>query len=55
MKRTSDISLLTAERPYMSDEERAERLAELAERIVDPTWLDRETLANIEQLTDDNA
>jgi hypothetical protein len=38
----------------MSDEERARGLAELAERIVDPTWLDRETLAHIEQLTADH-
>jgi len=38
----------------MSDEERAAGLRELAELIVDPSWLDRETLANIEQLTEPN-
>jgi hypothetical protein len=43
---------LVAERPEMSDEERAAGLRELAELIVDPSWLDRETLANIEQLTE---
>jgi hypothetical protein len=43
---------LVAERTAMSDEERAAGLRELAELIVDPNWLDRETLANIEQLTD---
>jgi hypothetical protein len=43
---------LVAERPEMSEEERAAGLRELAELIVDPNWLDRETLANIEQLTE---
>jgi hypothetical protein len=43
---------LVAERPDMSDEDRAAGLRELAELIIDPNWLDRETLANIEQLTE---
>jgi hypothetical protein len=33
-------------------EERAAGLRELAELILDPNWLDRDTLENIEQLTD---
>ncbi len=38
----------------MSDEERAARLAELAELIFDPDWLDRETLAELEKHEDDH-
>ena len=45
---------LVAERPDMSDEERAARLAELAELIFDPDWLDRETLAELEKHEDDH-
>jgi len=41
----------TAERPALSDEERAERLRRLAERMFSPNGLDRDTLENIEQLT----
>jgi hypothetical protein len=42
-----------AERPDMSDEERAARLAELAELIVDPTWLDRDALKELEKHEDE--
>jgi hypothetical protein len=44
---------LIAERPELSDHERAERLAELAELIVDPTWLDRDALEELEKHEDD--
>lgn len=43
----------TAEQPALSDEERAKRLALLAERLRDPDGLDRGTLAQIERLTGD--
>jgi len=43
----------TAEQPALSDEERAERLALLAERLRDPDGLAHDTLAHIEQLTGD--
>ena len=41
----------TAERPALSDEERAERLRRLAKRMFSPYGLDRDTLEHIEQLT----
>ena len=41
----------TAERPELSDNDRAERLALLAERLRSPDGLDHDTLAQIEQLT----
>jgi len=42
-----------AEKPALSDQERAQRLALLAERLRDPDGLDHDTLAEIEQLTGD--
>jgi hypothetical protein len=42
----------TAEKPALSDEERAERRRRLAERVFSPGGLDRDTLEHIEQLTD---
>jgi hypothetical protein len=42
----------TAEQPTLSQQERAERLRSLAERLRSPDGLDRDTLARIEQLTD---
>jgi hypothetical protein len=42
----------TAEKPALSDEQRAERLRLLAERLRRPDGLDRDTLRHIEQLTD---
>ena len=41
----------TAEKPGISDAERAERLKLLAERLRKPDGLDREALARIEQLS----
>jgi len=41
----------TAEKPTLTDQDRAERLAPLAERLRSPEGLDRDTLAQIEQLT----
>jgi hypothetical protein len=41
----------TAEKPALSDEERAERLRRLAERMFSQDGLDRDTLEHIEQLT----
>ena len=45
----------TAETPALSDEERAERLRRLAERMFSPDGLDRDTLEHIEQLTADES
>jgi hypothetical protein len=45
----------TAEKPALSDEERAERRRRFAERVFSPDGLDRETLKHIEQLTDDES
>ena len=42
----------TAEKPALSDEQRAKRLRLLAERVLRPDGLDRDTLEHIEQLTD---
>jgi hypothetical protein len=44
--------LVAAERPQMTDEERAAGLKALAERVLDPNWLNRDVLENIEQLTE---
>jgi len=45
----------TAEKPALSDEERAERRRRLIERALSPGGLDRETLERIEQLTGDES
>jgi len=45
----------TAEKPALSDEERAERRRRLAERVFSPGGLDRDTLEHIEQLTDNES
>jgi hypothetical protein len=45
----------TAEKPALSDEERAERRRRLAERVFSPDGLDRDTLEHIEQLTDNES
>ena len=45
--------MVVGERPEMSHDERAKRLAQLAERIVDPTWLDPEALKELERHEDD--
>jgi hypothetical protein len=41
----------TAEKPALTDEQRAARLELLAARMLRPDGLDRDTLARIEQLT----
>jgi len=41
----------TAEKPALSDAERAERLQLLAERLRNPDGLDHEVLAQVEQLS----
>lgn len=41
----------TAEKPALSDAERAERLKLLAERLRNPDGLDHEALAQVEQLS----
>jgi hypothetical protein len=45
----------TAEKPALSDEERAERRRRLIERVFSPDGLDRDTLEHIEQLTDNES
>jgi hypothetical protein len=45
----------TAEKPALSDKERAERRRRLAERVFSPGGLDRDTLEHIEQLTDNES
>ena len=45
----------TAEKPALSDDERAERRRRLAERVFSPNGLDRDTLKHIEQLTDNES
>ncbi|MGH2863889.1 MAG: hypothetical protein ACRDJX_01425 [Solirubrobacteraceae bacterium] len=42
----------TAEKPALSDEQRAERLRSLSERLRSTDGLDRDTLQHIEQLAD---
>lgn len=44
----------TAEKPALSDEERAERRQRFIERVFSPDGLDRDALKHIEQLQDDN-
>jgi hypothetical protein len=51
--RSAPSTTPTAEKPALSDEQRAERLRLLAERLRSPDGLDRETLERIEHLTDD--
>jgi hypothetical protein len=43
----------TAEMPVLSDEQRAERLQRLAQRLRSPDGLDHDTLAHIEDLSGD--
>jgi hypothetical protein len=51
VRHTVQATISTAERPALSDEQRAERLRALAERLRRPDGLDWETLENIEQQT----
>lgn len=51
MEGSSQGTALTAERPVLTDEQRAARLRALAERLRSSDGLDRDTLERIEQLT----
>jgi hypothetical protein len=53
VKRSTSDTTATAEKPALSDQQRAARLALLAERLLSPDGLDRDTLSRIEQLTGD--
>jgi hypothetical protein len=53
MKSSATSTPPTAEKPALTDEQRAARLKLLAERLLSPDGLDRATLARIEQLTDE--
>jgi hypothetical protein len=53
MKQAENRPVLTAERPLLSDQERRERLARLAERLLEPNGLDREALERVEQLSNE--
>lgn len=53
MKRSTSDTTATAEKPAISDQQRAARFDLLAERLLSPDGLDRDTLARIEQLTDE--
>lgn len=55
MRRSVLSTTPTAEKPALSDEERAERRRRLAERVFSPGGLDRDTLEHIEQLTDNES
>ena len=52
VKHSALSTIPTPEKPALSDEQRAERLRLLAERLRRPDGLDRDTLKHIEQLTD---
>ncbi len=53
MKRSAQSTTPTAEKPVLTDEQRAERLRLLAERLRSTDGLDHDTLERIEQLTGD--
>ena len=53
MKRSEPPTIPTVEPPALADDERAARLASLAERLRSPDGLDREALERIEQLRGD--
>ena len=52
VKHSALSTIPTPEKPALSDEQRAERLRLLAERLRSPDGLDRDTLKHVEQLTD---
>jgi len=54
VQRSTAASTPTAETPPLSDEQRAERLRLLAERLRSRDGLDRDTLERIEHLTGDD-
>ena len=51
--RSVESTTPTAEKPALSDEQHAERLQQLAERLRSPDGLDHDTLAQIEELSGD--
>jgi hypothetical protein len=51
MKNSATSTTPKAEKPALTDAQRAARLKLLAERLVSSDGLDRDTLARIEQLT----
>jgi len=53
MQRSEPPTIPTVEQPALADDERAARLAALAERLRSPDGLDRDALERIEQLPDD--
>jgi len=53
VKRSPATTTPTAERPVLTDEQRAGRLRRLAERLRNPDGFDRDTLERIEQPTGD--
>jgi len=53
VKRSAQSTTPTAEKPVLTDEQRAERLRLLAERLRSSDGLDHDTLERIEQLTGD--
>jgi len=54
VKPSYDSTTSVAEQLIITDEDRAERLRRLAERLRHPDGLDRYTLERIEQLTGDD-
>ena len=51
MERSVLNTISTVEKPALTDEQRVERLQRLAERLRNPDGLDRDTLAQIEELS----
>jgi len=52
VKHSALTTIPTPAKPALSEEQRAERLRLLAERLRSPDGLDRDTLKHVEQLTD---
>ena len=53
MKEAAVPSVPSPEKPALAGRERAARLESLAQRLLDPDGLDRDTLSEIEHLTAD--
>ncbi|MGI8730978.1 MAG: hypothetical protein ACR2LK_13530 [Solirubrobacteraceae bacterium] len=53
MKPSAPHTIATGERPQLADDERAARLASIAERLRSPQGLDRDALERVEQLPGD--
>lgn len=53
MQRRHEISVSVAEKPALTDEQRATRLTFLADCLMRPDGLDRENLERIEELAGD--